>query len=85
MAVRLIFLHLVKRAGAQWETLLLKTNPRKVSDGGGQFRSNQAMDVYTALGIRKEQIEKRQAWQNYIESKSDPTSDKTAWSVPCTS
>ncbi len=39
-----------------------------VSDGGGQFRSNQAMDVYTALGIRKEQIEKRQAWQNYIES-----------------
>ncbi len=39
-----------------------------VSDGGGQFRSNQALDVYAALGIRKEQIEKRQAWQNYIES-----------------
>jgi hypothetical protein len=39
-----------------------------VSDGGGQFRSNQAFDVYTALGIRKEQIEKRQAWQNYVES-----------------
>jgi putative transposase len=39
-----------------------------VSDGGGQFRSNQAMDVYTALGMRKEQIEKRQAWQNYVES-----------------
>ncbi len=39
-----------------------------VSDGGGQFRSNQVMDVYAALGIRKEQIEKRQAWQNYIES-----------------
>jgi transposase len=39
-----------------------------VSDGGGQFRSNQAIDVYTALGIRKEQIEKRQAWQNYIET-----------------
>lgn len=39
-----------------------------VSDGGGQFRSNQAMDVYAALGIRKEQIEKRQAWQNLIES-----------------
>ncbi len=39
-----------------------------VSDGGGQFHSNQAMDVYAALGIRKERIEKRQAWQNYVES-----------------
>jgi putative transposase len=39
-----------------------------VSDGGGIFRCNQAMDVYAALGIRKEQIEKRQAWQNLIES-----------------
>ena len=39
-----------------------------VSDGGGQFYSNQAMDVYSALGIRKERIEKRQAWQNYVES-----------------
>jgi putative transposase len=39
-----------------------------VSDGGGQFYSNQAMEVYAALGIRKERIEKRQAWQNYIES-----------------
>ena len=26
------------------------------------------MDVYAALGISKERIEKRQAWQNYIES-----------------
>ncbi len=39
-----------------------------VSDGGGIFRCNQAMDVYAALSIRKEQIEKRQAWQNYVES-----------------
>jgi putative transposase len=39
-----------------------------VSDGGGQFRSNQALAVYTALEMRKEQIEKRQAWQNYVES-----------------
>ena len=39
-----------------------------VSDGGAIFRCNQAMDVYAALGIRKEQIDKRQAWQNYIES-----------------
>jgi putative transposase len=39
-----------------------------VSDGGGIFYSNQAIDVYSALGIRKERIEKRQAWQNYVES-----------------
>jgi putative transposase len=39
-----------------------------VSDGGGIFYCNQAMDVYSALGITKERIEKRQAWQNYIES-----------------
>ena len=29
---------------------------------------NQALEVYKALGIKKEQIEKRQAWQNYIET-----------------
>src|SRR5438552_238262 len=39
-----------------------------VSDGGGIFYCKQAMDVYAALGIRKERIEKRQAWQNFIES-----------------
>jgi len=39
-----------------------------VSDGGGQFYSNQAMDVYAALGIRKERIEPGQAWQNYVEA-----------------
>lgn len=39
-----------------------------VSDGGAIFYCNQALDVYSALGITKERIEKRQAWQNYIES-----------------
>lgn len=39
-----------------------------VSDGGAIFSCNQAMDVYAALGIEKLRIEKRQAWQNYIES-----------------
>ena len=37
-----------------------------VSDGGGIFYCNQAMDVYSALGITKERIEPRQAWQNYV-------------------
>jgi transposase-like protein len=39
-----------------------------VSDGGGVFKANTAKAVYTALGITKEQIAKRQAWQSYIES-----------------
>jgi transposase len=39
-----------------------------ISDGGGQFHSNQALEVYAALGIRKERIEPRQAWQNLIEA-----------------
>src|SRR5215470_10168911 len=38
------------------------------SRGGGIFYCNQAMDVYAALSITKERIERRQAWQNYIES-----------------
>jgi putative transposase len=38
------------------------------SSGGGIFYCNQAMDVYAALGIKKERIDKRQAWQNYIEA-----------------
>src|SRR2546421_3696881 len=39
-----------------------------VSDGGKIFYCNQALEVYKALGIKKEQIEKRQAWQNSIET-----------------
>ncbi|HTD19075.1 MAG TPA: DDE-type integrase/transposase/recombinase, partial [Ktedonobacteraceae bacterium] len=39
-----------------------------VSDGGKIFYCNQALAVYKALGITKERIEKRQAWQNYIET-----------------
>lgn len=39
-----------------------------VSDGGGIFYCKQAMDVYAALLIKKERIDKRQAWENYIEA-----------------
>ncbi len=39
-----------------------------VSDGGSVFRAAQALRIYDALGIRKEQIERRQPWQNYIET-----------------
>jgi putative transposase len=39
-----------------------------VSDHGGVFRDHRAMQVYTALGIQKKEIEKRQSWQNLIET-----------------
>jgi transposase len=39
-----------------------------VSDGGGIFRATQAKRIYAALGIQKAEIERRQAWQNYIET-----------------
>jgi hypothetical protein len=39
-----------------------------VSDGGSVFRAKRALAIYAALGIRKEQIQRRQAWQSYIET-----------------
>jgi putative transposase len=39
-----------------------------VTDGGGIFRSKRAKTLYRALGIRKEEIDRGQAWQSLIES-----------------
>ncbi len=39
-----------------------------VSDSGSVFLSHDAMKIYDALGIRKEQIKKGKPWQNYIEA-----------------
>jgi putative transposase len=39
-----------------------------VSDAGSIFKAKEAMRIYTTLGIRKEQIDKKQAWQSYIET-----------------
>jgi len=39
-----------------------------VTDGGGIFRSNRAKAIYRALDIRKEDIERAQAWQSFIET-----------------
>ena len=39
-----------------------------VSDGGAIFRANQAKALYRALGITKEEIERRKPWQNFIET-----------------
>jgi transposase len=39
-----------------------------VSDGGGIFKAKEAMRIYAALGMKKQQIDKKQAWQSYIET-----------------
>jgi transposase InsO family protein len=39
-----------------------------VSDSDGIFQAREAMRIYAALGIRKEQIDRKQPWQSYIES-----------------
>lgn len=39
-----------------------------VSDHGKVFLDQRAMQIYNTLGIRKKEIEKRQSWQNYIET-----------------
>lgn len=39
-----------------------------VTDGGGQFYSAQALQLYDLLGIRKERIEPGEPWQNYAET-----------------
>lgn len=39
-----------------------------VTDGGAIFYAHRAMQIYEALGIRKERIDPGQPWQNYIEA-----------------
>ena len=39
-----------------------------VSDSGGVFLAKPARAIYAALGIRKEEIDRRQPWQPYIET-----------------
>jgi len=39
-----------------------------VTDGGGIFSSNMAIELYGMLGIRKERIDAGEPWQNYAET-----------------
>jgi hypothetical protein len=39
-----------------------------VTDGGAVFRANQALSIYEALNIRKEEIERGKPWQSYVET-----------------
>ena len=39
-----------------------------VTDGGGQFHSNMALELYELLDIRKEKIDPGEPWENYAET-----------------
>jgi len=43
-----------------------------VTDGGGQFYSRIALELYEMLGIRKERIDPGEPWQNYAETFGKP-------------
>jgi putative transposase len=52
-----------------------------VSAGGGVFRATQAQHVSALLGIRKEQIERRQPWQSSIETQVNVQRRLADWHV----
>ncbi len=60
----------------QWDYLSVLTDAIRgygapeaiVTDGGGIFYSNAAMQLYDMLGIGKERIEAGEPWQNYAET-----------------
>ncbi|MDP9373819.1 MAG: helix-turn-helix domain-containing protein [Chloroflexota bacterium] len=78
-AVLLVFYAAVRQHGSP-EAL--------VTDGGGVFRAKQALAIYDKLGIRKEQIARRQPWQSLIETQFNvqrrmadwPFAQATTWS-----
>jgi putative transposase len=52
-----------------------------VSDGGGIFKAKQVLAIYEALGVRREQIDRRQAWQSYIETQFNVMRRMADWHV----
>jgi len=52
-----------------------------VSDSGSIFKAKEAQRIYTALGIRKEQIDWKQPWQSYIETHFNVQRRMADWHV----
>lgn len=52
-----------------------------VSDSGSIFKAKEAMRIYAALGIHKEQIDKKQPWQSYIETHFNVQQRMADWHV----
>jgi len=73
---RMVLSSAISASQTQWEYLAVLTDAIRrygapeaiVTDGGGQFRSTVALQLYDMLGIRKEQIDPGEPWENYAET-----------------
>lgn len=73
---RVVLASLLSRSQALGPVLLLLYSAMRqwgrpealVTDSGGVFLANHAQRIYAALDIRKEEIARRQAWQNVLEA-----------------
>lgn len=73
---RSILASAISTTQTQWDYLAVLTDAIRrygapealVTDGGGQFYSNVALQLYDMLGIRKERIDPGQPWQDYAET-----------------
>jgi transposase len=73
---RMVLSSTISRTQNQWDYLMVLADAIRrygapeaiVTDGGGIFYSNIALELYEMLGIRKERIEPGEPWQNYAET-----------------
>jgi len=73
---RMVLASAISPTQNQWDYLAVLTDALRrygapealVTDGGAIFSSNQAMQLYDMLGIRKERIDPGEPWQDYAET-----------------
>jgi putative transposase len=73
---RMVLASVVSPTQSQWDYLAVLAEALRrygapealVTDGGGIFYSNMALQLYDMLGIRKERIEPGEPWQDYAET-----------------
>lgn len=73
---RMVLASVVSPTQNQWDYLAVLAEALRrygapealVTDGGGIFYSNMALQLYDMLGIRKERIEPGEPWQDYAET-----------------
>lgn len=73
---RMVLSSAISATQTQWDFLSVLANAIQrygapealVTDGGGQFYSTVAVQLYDMLGIRKERIDPGQPWENYAET-----------------
>jgi putative transposase len=73
---RMVLSSAISTSQTQWDYLAVLADAIRrygapeaiVTDGGGQFYSTVALQLYDMLGIRKERIDPGEPWQNYAET-----------------